>query len=111
MKFFVFDDLRDVASRAKKNPDAQYVGNWCDAWAVDEHIGDCEKCPVCDALVSMLKWLEPYRIRLTNTKYPDRLTSWLPESLVISGKVKTAYEHEGLSGIMKFTPVDEYSFT
>ena len=106
MHFYVFGDLRGEMLQAEKNKNTQHAGKWCDALAVDELIGDCEKCPACNRPVSMLKWLEPRKIRLTNTNYPDRLTSWLPESIVVSEKVKEICEQESLIGIKSFTPVD-----
>ena len=106
MKFYISDDLKDDLEQAKKNPNAQYVWKWCDAYAVDEKMGDCERCPICGRAVSMLKWLEPRKIRLTNSKYPDRLTAWLPQSIVVSERVVQAYEQEGLRGVKNFTPVE-----
>jgi len=109
MKFYISNDFKDDLERAKENPDGQYVWKWCDAYAVDGKFGDCEKCPQCDRAVSMLKWLEPRKIRLTNTKYPDRLTSWLPQSIVVSEHVVQAYTEEGLRGIRKFIPIEVVS--
>jgi len=106
MSFYISDDLTEVATLVKENPNARYFGKWCDALAVDELIGDSEKCPVCNRHVSMLKWLEPRKIKLSNTRYPDRLKSWLPQSFVISERSKEAYEQEGLTGIKLFTPVE-----
>lgn len=54
----------------------------------------------------MLKWLEPRKIRLSNTKYPDRLTSWLSEPLVASQKFIDIYSIEGLTGINLFEPIE-----
>lgn len=105
--FYIADDLKDDLEQYRKNPNAQYVWRWCDAIPVDDEVrGDSEKCPLCNQPVSLLKWLEPRKMRLTNSKYPDRLTSWLSEPMVISEKVKEAYEQEGLIGIRKFIPIE-----
>lgn len=101
MKFYISNDV----TKGNANPSTQHVEKWCDAWEVDRTNGDCERCPICGRPISMLKWLEPRKIRLTSSKYPDRLTSWLTEPMVIAGKVKKAYEQEGLTGIREFIPV------
>lgn len=106
MGFYVFDDFKKDSFQAKENPNAQYISSWCDAFELNRLNGDGEKCPVCGRPVSMLKWLEPRIIRLTNTKYPDRLTSWLSDPMVISEEVKLAYTQEGLIGINAFIPVE-----
>jgi rubrerythrin len=105
LQFYVSDDLKDDLEQYKKDPNAQYVWKWCDAWEVDRVNGDSEKCPVCGRHVSMLRWLEPRKLRLTSTKYPDRLTAWLSD-MVVSERFKNAYEQEGLTGIREFTPVE-----
>ena len=107
LKFYMPDDIKHDFEQAKKDPNARYAGRWCDAISVDDEArGDCERCPLCNAPVSMLKWLEPRRMRLTNPKYPDRLTAWLSEPMVVSEKVKEAYEQEGLTGVREFVPVE-----
>lgn len=106
MRFYIADDLKQDLEQAKKYPNAQYIGEWCDAIPVDEVNGDYERCPLCNRPISMMKWLEPRKMRLTNSKFPDRLTTWLPEPMVISEKFKTAYEQEGLKGIKNFIPIE-----
>jgi len=105
MSFYISDDLREASLQAKKNPSAQYVGKWCDAYAVDELVGEGEKCPVCEAPISRLKWLEPHKIRLSNTRYPDRLAWWIKDPMIISERVKSVFEDEQLLGIKEFIPV------
>lgn len=106
MSFFLTDDLKGDLSIAKKSPSKQYVGDWCDAWEVDRVSGDCDYCPVCGRPVSMLKWLKPRKMRLTNTKYPDRLTAWLSEPLVISERCISVFEEAEISGIKRFDPIE-----
>jgi len=106
MIFYTFDDLSIEKEAAIKNSDSTHKGKWCDAWEVDRLNGESEKCPLCGRHVSMLRWLEPCKIRLSNTKYPDRITAWLTEPMVVSERVKDAYQQNGLTGILKFIPVE-----
>ena len=106
MTFYVSDDWSENKTLAKENPCAQYVGKWCDAHTVDRINGDSRKCPVCGGHVSNLQWLEPRKMRLTNTRYPDRLSFSLHPYTVVSEGFKTAYEDEGLQGILSFTPIE-----
>ena len=103
--FYIFDDLKNNVERTRENPDAQYVGRWCDAWEVDRVNGESEKCPLCGRHVSTLKWLEPRKMRLTSTKYPDRLTTWLAEPMVVSKQVMEVYKQDQLTGIQEFIPI------
>ncbi len=84
----------------------RYVPEWSDAYSVEMRLGDCEYCPVCGAPATLLEWLPPLKMRLTNMRYPNRLIHWLSEPMVISQEVKDAYEAEGLTGITEFTPIE-----
>lgn len=84
----------------------RYVPEWSDAYSVEMRLGDCEYCPVCGAPASHLEWLPPLKMRLTNTRYPNRLIHWLSQPMVISQEVKDAYEAEGLTGITEFEPIE-----
>lgn len=84
----------------------RYVPEWSDAYSVEMRLGDCEYCPVCGAPATLLEWLPPLKMRLTNTRYPSRLIHWLSEPMVISQEVKDAYEAEGLTGITEFEPIE-----
>lgn len=106
MSFYIFNDLIGDIADNTQNPNAQYKEKWCDAWEVERKNGDSEKCPKCGRPVSMLRWLEPRKIRLSSTKYPDRLTTWLVEPMVVSERVKEAFEYQKLVGISEFIPVD-----
>lgn len=106
MKFYIPDDLKVLKEHAKGAPDAQCDTEWCDAIEVDRNNGDSKRCPVCGRPVSMLEWLEPRKVRLSKAKYPDRLTSWLTEPMVVSERVKAQYEKENLSGIREFVPIE-----
>lgn len=101
MNFYTF-----AREKLTQSPNEQYKGKWCDAWAVDDKYGTYEKCPLCGRPVSMLKWEEPRRIRLTNTKYSDRLSDWLNEPLVVSERFKKAYIDADLTGIRSFSRID-----
>lgn len=84
----------------------QYKGKWCDAWAVDDEYGAFEKCPSCGRAVSMKKWEEPRKVRLTSTKYPDRLQDWLSDSFVVSERFMRAYSDSDLIGIRSFSKIE-----
>lgn len=109
MDFYIIDDMketRELQTRPDWNPNAQYKGTWCDAWSVDRKNSTYEKCPLCGRPVSMLKWEEPRKMRLSNTRYPDRLSSWLTEPLVVSERFMNAYRQEKLSGILSFSEIE-----
>lgn len=109
MNFYIMDDLkeiRDLQAQPGWNSNARYTGNWCDAWEVDRKNGDYTRCPLCGRPVSMCKWEEPRKMRLSNTRYPDRLSSWLTEPLVISERFMNGYIQAGLSGILSFSKID-----
>lgn len=109
MNFYIIDDMKEMKEfRARPNwdPNAQYKGTWCDAWSVDRKNGTYEKCPLCGRPVSMLKWEEPRKMRLSNTRYPDRLSSWLTEPLVVSERFMNAYWQEKLSGVLSFSEIE-----
>jgi len=88
MEFYRFDDLSHIKDLCKNDSGKQYVSEWCDAWPVDRVDGDAEKCPLCGRYTSMREWLEPRKMRLTNTRYPDRLWAYLLEPLVVSKRFK-----------------------
>lgn len=109
MNFYIIDDSKEVKkqqARPDRNSSAQYQGKWCDAWAVDRKNGDYMRCPLCGRPVSMRKWEKPRKMRLSNTRYPDRLSSWLMEPLVVSEQFMNAYQQESLSGILSFSKID-----
>lgn len=101
MKFYIF-----AGEKLTQSPDEQYKGKWCDAMEVDDERGPFEKCPLCGRPVSMLKWEEPRKIRLTSTKYPDYLQYWLLDSFVISERFMHAYNEADLKGISSFSKVE-----
>jgi hypothetical protein len=52
-----------------------------------------------------MKWLPPHRAFLENDRYCDFLYGSFPE-IVVSERVKTAYEASGLKGIKNFYPLE-----
>ena len=67
---------------------------------------DCERCPVCGGPVSMLKWIEPRRIKLSSAQ-PEKWGDvvWgAGFSLLISKHLKGIYEEEELTGIDEISP-------
>ena len=95
-----------LASEQIQPSNKQYRGKWCDAWAVDGKYGSFEKCPLCGKAVSMKKWEEPRKVRLTSTKYPDRLQAWLSDSFVVSERFMRAYSDSDLIGISSFSGIE-----
>lgn len=86
-------------------------GRFGTKWAYGEKVdpinrGKPEYCPSCGNPVTMLKWLPPYRIRLSSAnpkKWGDFLWG-VDFKLMISGKLLELYIKENLSGIRAFTP-------
>jgi len=67
-----------------------------------------DRCPVCGGGVGMLKWLPPYRVKLSSAK-PEKWGDfvWGPSVLLmVSERFKAIYEQEGLRGIEFFEPVE-----
>ena len=83
-------------------------------WAYAEEVGESnvgksQKCPVCGGPVSFLKWLPPYRIKISSTK-PDKWGDFMWGAgfpLLISSNFKSIYDQEGLTGIAEIAPVVE----
>lgn len=79
-------------------------------WAYAEPIGerkfaDSQKCPVCGEPVSMMKWLPPYRIRLSN-KNPKKWGDFVWGAftpVLVSHRVNEIYQKESLKGIVEFS--------
>ncbi len=67
------------------------------------------KCPVCNRWVSPLTWEPPHRISLSSAA-PDRWGDFVWGAgfdLLVSGRFKSIYESEKLSGITRFSvPVE-----
>lgn len=103
MNYYTFPSRLQAMSA--QSPSAPYRAAWCDAWTIDAVYGDALRCPRCGHYISSKEWLAPRKIRLTSTKFPDRLTHWLPEPLVVSGRFCEAYRKSGLSGIERFLPI------
>jgi len=65
-------------------------------------------CPVCGRPVGMLKWLPPYRVKLSSAK-PERWGDFVwgaGFTLMVSERFKQIYEREELKGIKRFEPVE-----
>lgn len=103
MKFYV------LANKAEPlrplSPNDQYIGKWCDAIEVDRKYGPAEVCPLCGSYISMLSWEEPRKMRLTNTRYPDRIIYELLRP-VFSERFMNAYLEAGLRGIKSFSKIE-----
>lgn len=87
-------------------------GRFGTKWAYGEKVDPVnrgepdEYCPECGAPVTGLKWLPPYRIRLSSAN-PNKWGDFLwgvDFALMISGKLLKLYLKEYLSGIRAYTP-------
>jgi hypothetical protein len=80
---------------------------WAYADEVDPvNIGQVDHCPVCGGAVSLRRWLEPHRVKLSSAR-PEKWGDFLWGSgfpLIVSGRFKSIYEAEGLTGIAEFSP-------
>lgn len=103
MNFYLFSDSK---SESKPNPGAMYKSKWCEATVFDRVNGEPEKCPNCGRFVSLKKWESPRKIKLSNSNYPDRLSDWIPEPLVVSQKFVDLYRNSDLIGISQFIKID-----
>lgn len=80
-------------------------------WAYGETVppsnrGEPDRCPVCHSAVTLMRWLPPYRVKLSRS-IPARWGDFVfgvGFSLLVSARFKAIYEQEGLSGIAEFTP-------
>lgn len=112
MNFYIIDDNREIYDlRPEQDTNAQYRGEWCEAWAIDRVNGNAKRCPLCGRPVFMRRWEAPRKMRLTNTHYPDRLTDWLIEPLVVSDRFMNAFQEEKLTGILSFSEIEVVNFT
>lgn len=100
--FYVFQGALPPCDSA-----TQYISKWCDAWEVDRINGEAERCPICKHYISSLEWLQPRKIRLTSTHYPDVLREWLSEPLVVSERFVEIFRVAGLTGVREFVKIDE----
>ncbi len=80
-------------------------------WAYGEtitptHYGEAALCPVCHSAVTLMRWLPPYRIKLSRSKpeWWGDFVFGVGFSLLVSARFKSIYEKEGLTGIAEFSP-------
>lgn len=102
--FYVFSQPNDLNLR--DNLSQQFKRKWCDAKEIDRISGEAETCPTCGRYVSSTEWMSPRKIKLTGHNYPDRLTSWLSEPLVVSERFVNLYKSSPLIGVSEFAPID-----
>lgn len=108
MSFYVLDDLMYSRQQAKENPNGRSKMPWCDAYDVHRVSGEGESCPLCGRPTTARSWERPRTVRLTNTRFPDRLHWYLFSSdlLYVSQRFKTLYEQEHLTGISEFERIE-----
>lgn len=71
---------------------------------------DAERCPVCGGFVSMKKWAQPHRVKLSSAK-PEKWGDFVwgaGFSLLISQRFKEIYETEELTGFAEISPPVEF---
>ena len=104
MKFYVLEPEKGMLFGTK----------WAYADQVDPVVISEEAehyCPVCGGPVGMLKWLPPYRVKLSSAK-PEKWGDFVWGAgflLLVSDRFKAVYEREGLTGITAFLPVEVVS--
>jgi hypothetical protein len=69
------------------------------------NLGDCDYCDLCGGAISLLKWLPPYKVRVTKKRLGDFIFGDVNPFLV-SQKFKDLYEAGGFKGIDRFNPVE-----
>ena len=84
----------------------QHLSKWAESDAVDPKYGDCLYCPLCNAPITKKQWMHPRKIKLSKPKYPDYISYWAGDGIIVSERFKEAYEKSGLKGITLFSPVE-----
>ena len=104
MDFYLFGSNEHIDMT---NPSEQFISEFCDVEKVDPQYGESEKCPLCGRAVSNKEWLEPRKIRLSNTRYADHLYYWFCNyPFVVSERFVEVYKESNLSGIKEFLPLE-----
>lgn len=103
MKFYILSN--DDETLKSLSPNSQYIGRWCDATEVDRKNGPGKDCPLCGRPVTGFSWEEPRKMRLSNTRYPDRITYWILK-MIVSERFMNAYLEAELSGINSFSKIE-----
>ncbi len=72
---------------------------------VDPKFGDSENCPYCGSALTSLKWLPPYKVKLTKPIFGDFVFGSVHPFLA-SENFKNKYIKSNLKGILKFDKVE-----
>jgi len=96
----------DISKVPNPKSGEQYKPKWAESEAVDRKNGNCLQCPLCGAPITMKQWMPPRKIKLTKPKYPDYVSYWAGDGIVVSERFKKAYEISGLKGITVFNPLE-----
>jgi hypothetical protein len=83
-----------------------------DDYAISDRIepinrGDCDYCDLCGRPISLLKWLPPYKVRVTKNRLGDFIFGDANPFLV-SQKFNDLYIAGSFKGIASFSPVQLY---
>lgn len=78
---------------------------WAYAEEIDPvNLGDADVCPVCGLVISLMRWLPPYRVKLSSAKpakWGDFL--WVGGTVIaVSERLKDIFTKEGLRGLESF---------
>lgn len=66
--------------------------------------GDAIYCPECKRPLTMLEWLPPFEVNLSNGKVGDVIFGTYSH-FIVSDKFKRIYENDNFQGITSFEPV------
>lgn len=71
-------------------------------------VGEAPRCPRCGRVIGMLKWLQPYRVKVEvhGSDGAGDLAMGLGVEFLVSERMADAFRSEGLKGLEGFHPVD-----
>lgn len=72
---------------------------------IDLRTGDFDKCEFCGLPISMRKWLQPRKVKLSKPSFGDFVYGTFPAFLV-SERFREEYNRSGLNGILNFDEVE-----
>ena len=69
-------------------------------------VGPAPVCPACGRFVGLLRWLPPFRVELETwgKEFGDVMLTG--DELLVSERFKETYTKDGLSGLLRFEPVE-----
>ena len=76
---------------------------YCEPSEDTQYLSVCPLCPKCGGYIGPCYWVEPRKVILSRPKYGDFVSGI---ELLVSERVKEAYEKSSLEGIKRFIPVE-----